>query len=350
MMIITTGWSRFLSRFLSRSLLLPAALAAGACAAAELPVGLVQPRLQPLTLSAEGVVEALQQSTVAAQVAGRVTELRVDGGQAVRQGEVMLRLDVREAAESAAAARAALAHARAQYERSASLRRQNFISQAALDKARADLDMALAGAEAAGAGQRHGTILAPLSGLVARRHIEAGEMAAPGRALVTLYDPASLRLTVHIPQSRLQALRQGNLAASIEFPELGRRIPAAKVIVLPAADTATHTVQVRLNLPADAALLQDVLPGMAARAHFAIGQASRLSVPASAVLRRGEVAGVYVQDARGGLSLRQLRLGEATAEGEVEVLAGLRAGERIVLDPLQAGIALGAGAARAPAP
>lgn len=340
------------SLFLRRCLSLALSLAVGSVVAAEtppseLPTRVVQPREVALTLPAEGVVEALSQAVVAAQVAGRVTEMRVDAGQAVKKGEVMLRLDVREAAETAAGAQAALVNARAQYERSRSLRQQNFISQSALDKAKADLDLAMANAGASGASQSHGTITAPISGLVARRHIELGEMAAQGRSLVTLYDPAGLRVTVEIPQYRLKELKGGkDLQGRIEFPELQRQVAAAKVTVLPAADAATHTVQVRLNLPSDAASLQDVLPGMAARVHFVLGRAVKLTVPASAVVRRGEVAGLYVRDGQGRLSLRQLRLGQAVGDGEVEVLAGLSAGETIVLDPVRGGIALKQGAAR----
>ena len=89
------------SLFLRRCLSLALSLAVGSVVAAEtspseLPTRVVQPREVALTLPAEGVVEALSQAVVAAQVAGRVTEMRVDAGQAVKKGEVMLRLDVRQ--------------------------------------------------------------------------------------------------------------------------------------------------------------------------------------------------------------------------------------------------------------
>jgi hypothetical protein len=77
---------------------------------------------------------------------------------------------------------------------------------------------------------------------------------------------------------------------------------------------------------------------MFARVHFIVGQAEKVTVPASAVLRRGEVAAVYVLNADDRLSLRQLRLGEAVGQGEVEVLAGLAAGDKVVTDPVRAGI------------
>ena len=95
--------------------------------------------------------------------------------------------------------------------------------------------------------------------------------------------------------------------------------------------------QVRVGLPSG---LNAVIPGMFARVHFVLGQVQRLTVPAEAVVRRGEVAAVYVQSEQGALSLRQLRLGETSAGGEIEVLAGLSSGERVVLDPLNAAIAL----------
>lgn len=314
------------------------AMAGEPVAAVPLPSRVVQPREVALTLPAEGVVEALYQATVAAQVAGRVVDVRVDAGQAVKKGEVLMRLDVQEAAEATAAAQATLINARANYQRTRSLRQQNFLSQAALDKAKADLDAAQAGAAGAGIGQSRGTITSPLTGLVAKRLTELGEMAALGRPLVTVYDPTSLRVTVDVPQFRLAQLRQVK-AAQVEFPELGKRVESAAVLLLPAADAATHTAQLRVNLPGN---LKDVVPGMAARAHFVIGRAVKLTVPASAIVRRGEVAAVYVRDADGekGLKLRQLRLGEALGDGEVEVLAGLVAGETIILDPVKGGIAL----------
>jgi hypothetical protein len=109
--------------------------------------------------------------------------------------------------------------------------------------------------------------------------------------------------------------------------------------LLPTADAATHVSQVRVNLPD----VPEATPGMFARVHFVTGQAEKLTVPAVAVLRRGEVAAVYVQAADGRLSLRQLRLGDPAGEGEIEVLAGLAAGDKVVTDPVKAGIQLKSG-------
>lgn len=306
-----------------------------ASAAESLSVIIVKPHAVDLAFPAESLVEAVQQATVGAQVAGRVLEVRADAGQLVKKGDVLMRIDAREAAEAARAAEALYANAKLSYERTKSLVAQKFMSSAALDKAKADLDAATANRSAAGASQSHATIVSPMTGIVARRHAEMGDMATPGKPLFTIYQPGNLRVTASIPQYRLQAMR-GVGSARVEFPELGKWVDAVKVQVLPTADAATHVSPVRVTLPD----VPEATPGMFARVHFITGQAEKLTVPASAVLRRGEVAAVYVQAADKRLSLRQLRLGEAVGQGEIEVLAGLSAGDQVVTDPLKAGIQL----------
>jgi RND family efflux transporter MFP subunit len=306
-----------------------------AVAAEPLPVITVKPHAVDLAFPAESLVEAVQQATVGAQVAGRVLEVRADAGQSVKKGDVLMRIDAREAAEAARAAEAQYANARVSYDRTKSLVTQKFMSSAALDKAKADLDAAAANRSAAGAGQSHATIVAPMTGIIARRHAEMGDMATPGKPLFTIYQPGTLRVTASIPQYRLRAMRDVK-TARVEFPELGKWVDAVKVQVLPTADAATHVSQVRVTLPD----VPEATPGMFARVHFITGQSEKLTVPASAVLRRGEVAAVYAQLPDGSLSLRQLRLGEPVGQGEIEVLAGLVAGDKVVTDPVRAGIAL----------
>lgn len=299
------------------------------------PLVVVQPHAVVLSFPADSVVEAVIQTTVGAQMPGRVLEVRADAGQAVSKGEVLMRIDAREAAESARAAEAVYANAKVNYERTKSLVAQKFMSAAALDKAKAEFDAAAANRSAAGASQSHATIVAPMSGMVARRHAELGDMAMPGSPLFTIFQPGSLRVTASVPQYRLNEMR-GVKTAKIEFPELGKWVEATAVQVLPTADAATHVSLVRVSLPA----MQEATPGMFARVHFVTGQAEKLTVPTNAVLRRGEVAAVYVQSADGRLSLRQLRLGDAVGQGETEVLAGLAAGEQVVTDPVKAAIAV----------
>lgn len=318
------------------SLVLALFLASTAAGAADdLPLVAVQPHPVALGFPTEAVVEAVMQATVGAQVPGRILDVKADAGQIVRKGEVLMRIDAREAEEAARAAEAVYANARINYQRQQQLQQQKFVSQAAVDRARAEFDAAAANRAAAGASHSHATIVAPLAGVVARRHAELGDMAMPGAPLFTIYQPGSLRVTASVPQYRLKDMR-GVRTARVEFPELGKWVEATAVQVLPTADAATHVSLVRVTLPA----VPEATPGMFARIHFVTGRADKLTVPAAAVLRRGEVAAVYVQDGDGRLSLRQLRLGDAVGAGEIEVLAGLSAGELVVTDPVRAGIAL----------
>lgn len=320
---------------MKKSLLCLFSVLALSAQAQSLPTLTVQPHAVDLGFPAESLVEAVQQTTVGAQIAGRVLEVKVDAGQAVKKGQLLMRIDGREAEEAARAAEAQYANAKVTYERTKSLVAQKFMSSAALDKAKADLDSAAANRSAAGASQSHAAIVSPMNGVVARRLTELGDMATPGKPLFLIYEPGSLRVTASVPQYRLAEMR-GVKTARVEFPELGKWVEATAVTLLPTADASTHVSQVRVSLPA----MPEATPGMFARVHFVVGKAEKLTVPAAAVLRRGEVAAVYVQLPDGRLSLRQLRLGDLVGQGEIEVLAGLVAGDKVVTDPVKAGIAL----------
>ena len=292
----------------------------------------VEIRDVPITRAVDATVEAVRQAVLATQVSGLITEVRADAGQAVKAGQLLMRIDSREAAENTAAAQAQLIQAEADYQRSRHLLEQKFVSQAAVDRAAAEFKAARARAEGAGAGQSHAAIIAPMSGVVGQRLAEAGDLALPGKPLMTVFDPKSLRLVASIPQSLLGDLH-GLGRARIEFPESGRWLDSVRVEVLPTLDTATRSATLRVYLADHVA---GIAPGMFARIHLVVGQGRKLLVPPAAVVRRGEITGVYVIDDKQIARLRQVRLGESLAEG-IEVLAGIKAGERIALDPLNAG-------------
>lgn len=317
-------------RLLSAFLLLVAALSAPSFAQTRT----IELREVATTLPAEAVIEATQQATVATQVSGRIVAVNVEAGQRVQAGQVLMRIDAREAAENVAAARAQLAQAEANFTRTQNLFRQKFVSQAALDAADATLKSARAQAAAAGAGASHATVTAPISGIVAQRHAELGDLATPGKPLVTVFAPGGLRAIASIPQFKLKEALKAT-AAKVEFPESRRWLDGTRFEVLPTIDAQSHTATARVYLP-DA---EGLVPGMAARAHFVLGKALKLTVPASAILRRGEISAVYVV---GGdkPKLRQVRLGEPVADGEIEILSGLAAGETVSLDPVKTGIEL----------
>jgi RND family efflux transporter MFP subunit len=318
-------------------------------AAATLASAPVELREVELTQSAEALVEAVRQSTVSAQIAGRIVDLRFDVGERVKKGEVIARIDERAATQAVAAseaqlraAEAALANARSAYERAQQLFAQKFVSQAALDRARADFQGAesqmkamLAGAGQAATERSFATLVAPYSGVVAARHVQLGEMATPGKPIMTGFDPTSLRVVATVPSTQVGAIQSAS-RARVEVPAAGRWIEARTITVVPSADPRTHSTLVRLELPAD---VEGIYPGVFARAHFVTGRAARLMVPREAVVRRGELTGAYVLREGAPPLLRQLRLGSVADERGIEVLAGLEAGERVALDPVAAGIA-----------
>jgi len=326
------------------------ARAAAPVAAAPAAAYAVAYREVPDVVSSEGVVEAVRQSTLAAQIAGQIVELRVKVGDSVKPGQILVRIDPRAAEQVVAGSRSQLAEAQAglanalrSHERNQQLFAQKFISKAALDQAELEYKAAQArvGALQANAGQastaRTFTVItAPYAGVVAATPIEVGDMATPGLPLITVFDPASMRVVATLSQSSLRDVKL-RLPVRVEVPALKRSLTAKQVTLVPVADSRTHTAKLRLEL-GDAAGL---LPGQFARAYFVTGVARKLVIPERAVLRRSEVTAAYVQDAGGHEQLRQIRVGEASAEGYVEVLAGLREGERIALDPVRAGLLSG---------
>ena len=295
----------------------------------------------------DGVVEAVRQTVLAAQVQGAVIALPVKAGDKVHAGQVLLRLDARAAEQSAAASAAqvraaqAASHAAArEYERQQQLFRKHYISQAALDRAeaqykatQAETAAQLASADAARTQSGFYVIQAPYGGVVADVNVVLGDMALPGRPLLTMYDPAALRVRVMVPESAVSAAAAHPREVGIRLAGEAAALKPAALQWLPAADPNTHTRELRLALPAG---LPGVRPGQFAKVELPADGAGvsgqRLYVPVAAVVRRAELTAVYVVGQDGKPLLRQVRLGPEAGE-RVEVLAGVNAGERVALNP-----------------
>jgi len=335
---------------LAASLLLLVAACGSEPAAPVLPP---LPKLATITLQAEadvsgrswdGVVEAVQQAALTAQTAGRVTVVNVDVNDRIAAGDVLLRLTAVEqqagsniARAQLRAAEAAAAEAEANYARYAALGSKQFVSRLQLGQARAARDGAAAARDAARAqltqaGQQtdYTVVRAPFTGIVSARQVQPGESVVPGQPLLSVYAPGALRIEVQVPQSDAVAIRAANRAQIVLAG--GRSIDAAEVTVFPAANPSTHSVAVRVTLPDTRQAPQ---PGTTAKVVFPItASESVLRIPVGALVQRGELSGVYVL-ADNRLALRQLRLGQRMG-GEVEVIAGIKAGESVVVDPVAA--------------
>jgi RND family efflux transporter MFP subunit len=298
-------------------------------------------------ISFDGMIEAVNRATVAAQTSGRVLELPYDVGDYVERGSVIVRLrntEQRARADSASAAltdaRARLAEAQLTHDRIKDVFEKNMVAKATYDKALADLQSAQARVEAAASaakeaseGLEYTTIRAPYSGIVVARHIEVGEIAAVGKPLMTGLSLEELRAVVDIPQEHIGPLRK-HRSARVILPG-GESLTAGQLRMPPAADPSTQSFRVQVTLPKGD---HGVFPGTLVKVAFVSGEETQLLVPAPAVVRRGEITGVYVENERGLISFRYVRTGTPTANGMVPVVAGLTAGEKIAVDPIAAGV------------
>ena len=297
----------------------------------------------------DGVVEAVNQVTITAQTSARVVELPYDVNDVVAKGAVLVRFSdveqksARNAAQAQiASAQATYRDAQASYERIAAVYAKGYVSTAQMDQQRAARDAARAALESARAqsgavGQQldYTVLRAPFAGVITQRFVHVGQAVQAGppspQPLIQLQALDDLRVNVQLPQSAVDAVRKFH-AASV-MPADGQPIAASSVEVFPYADAATHSFNVRVQLPAGTTALY---PGMTVKVAFAMGDARRLLVPATSLVRRGELVAVYVIGER-DVTLRQVRLGNREGD-EVEVLAGLDDGERVARDP-QAAVA-----------
>ena len=291
----------------------------------------------------DGIVEAVQQATLAAQTSGRIVALERDVDDPVERGALILRIGGVEqrarldaAGQALTEARAVAVEARSRFARVSDLASRKLLSQSDLDRATADRDAAearLAAAEAglAAAQEQFGytEIRAPFSGVVTARHVEVGEAVSPGQPLTAVAALGALRVNVDVPQALAEEIRAAGRARIYAGPLV---LDAARLTVFPAAASGSNTVRVRIDLQPGVA---DLYPGMFVKAGFRMAEAAALRVPATAIVRRSEVTAVYVVAGDGAPRLRQVRLGRQLGE-EIEVLAGLESGERVATDPVAA--------------
>jgi RND family efflux transporter MFP subunit len=341
----------------------PLALGMGACVlvfstfamSAEVPTVAVQSRQVGASYSLDGVIQAVKQSTIAAQASGRIATLQVKAGDKVRAGQILATIDDRDASAASqrsqaqiSQADAEMGNAKAQLERTKDLQSKGFVSKAALDTALSQFNVtsaareqALAGAKQTAVAQGFTRVTAPFDGWVLQTFAEAGDLALPGKPLVTVYAPQPLRAVVQVPTSRTQAVR----AATQTLVQVGQASDGASGIVpvakssVPSADPVSQTTEWRFELANKDALT--LLPGQQVQVQFSQAQGgspAKLMLPAQAILRRGELSAVYVVTGN-VFSLRAVRVGVNQGREGVEVLAGLNAGDVVALDPVRAGFA-----------
>jgi RND family efflux transporter MFP subunit len=319
-------------------------------------------------LNASGYIEPRRRATVAAKITARVVEMLADEGMRVEAGEVLARLDDSDAQRRLAAARAGrdvaaaavhdlevnLANAERELARQRDLQSQGVASEQALDNARTAADslrarlavvrQQVAEAEAAVAIAQQDvdncTVRAPFAGIVVSKDAQPGEMVSPVSAgsgftrtgIATVVDMTSLEVEVDVNESYIARVEPGQrVEATLDaYPEW--KIPASVRTVIPTADRQKATVKVRISFDA---LDPRILPDMGVKVAFLAepdprGDGERTVIPQSAVRLDGSSSVVFV--VKGGrLERRAVRTGPGRG-AEVEVLAGVQAGDVVVVE------------------
>lgn len=296
--------------------------------------------VQPIEV--RGVVRPARQATVSSRVTGPVVALYVNAGSRVSKGQVLLEIQpaasqgqLSQAQGALAQAEAALALAERNFERYKALRAENAASELEFDMARMQFEQARgAVAQAEGAVQAASTVAdesavrAPFAAQVAETLVEVGDLAAPGRPLIRLDSLSTQQIWLTVRAQDAVRVAVGD-ELPIRFdarPDLGT-VTGTVVEIVPAADPATHTLTVKVDL-GDI----DVPSGFSGRATILGDSRERLVVPASALHRRGGLELVVIRAADGTARTRAVTLGGALPDGRIEVLSGIDAGESVVID------------------
>ncbi len=309
----------------------------------------------PLSLRATGTVHAKDTAIISSQVMGRIEQVLVREGDTVRVGQTLAILDGATLRESAAQAQAGVTAAQNQetaaqsnaslaastLERYEQLEAEKSVSpqemdevtrraeaaEAQLEAARAQTEAARAQAKGAQTMLGYTRLTAPFAGIVTARMADPGTMAAPGVPLLQVDRAGALELQVTVDESAIGSVRIG-MKTQASVDGLAQPLAGTVAEIVPAADPASHSFLVKIDLPPSSQLRA----GMYGSANFPSGTRSAILVPRSAVVVRGSLDCAYVLDGQGIAQLRYLTLG-ATVGDLVEVLSGVTAGERLVDAP-----------------
>ena len=288
-----------------------------------------------VTRHAPGVVRALDRTELATRLAGRIAQIEVRVGERVGKGQLLARIDADDLEAAVARARADLDQARAglalaalEASRAEALHAQQVLADQPRDRAVsarlqsvAAVDAAQRSVDEAEARRTYGFLRAPFDGVVVRRLADAGDLASPGTPVLVVERTDSVRVVASIPESDVAYVTVGDL---IEV-QCGGTSATATVHSIVADETIQRSFQIQLLLSAS----DQLRAGRFARLTYQRGMRSAVRLPTSAVVQRGQLRGAFVvQGTRA--QLRWVRLGREV-DGMIEVLSGLDAGDRVVV-------------------
>jgi RND family efflux transporter MFP subunit len=285
-----------------------------------------------------GNVIAQQQAMISSRLMGFLREINVQEGQHVVAGQKLFAVDPTDIQGQMAMAHAGLSQAEAalgdaknDYERFGALYKDEAIPKMQWDKIRLQyqmtqqqVSMARAGYDTAAAQMRYATVTAPFAGVITQKMSNAGAMAAPGQPVLMLENTDRLQVQTSVSGDIFSQLKLGS-AVLIQAEGQGADISGKVANLVPSADPVTHSHLVKIDLPQGNKLRS----GSFVQVAFALGQREGIRVPVAAVLTRAGISGVFVVNPQGVANYRMVRTG-ATNAGQVEILAGLNPGERVV--------------------
>lgn len=287
-----------------------------------------------------GTVSARSVAQIASKVPARVLDIAVRAGDAVKKGQVLVRLDEREWQSRLGQARSALAAVEAEaaraggdarrmknlYDREAATQQSLEAAQAGARSSEARVREARAAVAAAESALTETVLRAPFDGAAVRREMEPGDMAMPGAPVLTLQSGQRLRAEAAIPERCAGYFALG-APTRVKIGE--REYTATLEEIAPAADPASHTVLVKAGLETQ----NGAQPGAFARLLQSCGKRRVLTIPATAVARSGQLESVRLA-ADGKILLRHVRTGK-TYDGKTEILSGLKAGDAVLTGGVQ---------------
>lgn len=298
----------------------------------------------PVVVTAVGSVEPETRVHVSTRMMGWVSELFVQEGDVVTEGQRLLTIDDedmkakrRQVEAGIREAEAVVANAEKMAARFRNLYEAEAVSKAQLDDVETGLERARAGlaqAEAARAELNvhlgYLDLKAPMDGVVSRRLVDVGDMAAPGHPLLFVDAMDRMKIVARLGEKDIASVSAGDMV-TVRVTSLDRATFVVEVArLIPDANPGSRTYDVEMFVENDGRLR----PGMFAKIDVPVGVRRGVLVPADAVHERGQLTGVWIVDAEGRAQLRWVRLGDRI-DGDVEVLSGLAGGETIVTSSSQ---------------
>lgn len=282
-----------------------------------------------------GRVEARLSVDMAFQVGGQLSDLPVQEGSPIAEGDLVARLDAEDFERAAREARVQLQQARTDLDRQLTLFERGIASEAARDNAQTQYDLRAVALENAERNLEYATLRAPFDGLVSRRLVDNYAIIAPGQPIVRIQDLSELRVSIPIPEDMVATFDEEDLVrveAGFAFLP-GQRFPLEPRELVSEPDSASQTYRGILALPSD--IPANILPGMTATVWSEFSDestgGSTIRVPVNAIAYGPDgTPAVFVYDtASRRVARRVVSTGEIDGD-QVEVSAGLGTGELIV--------------------